>query len=200
MIDQILRLPKEKLLRPVAKHFNISPGIITGLGLVTGLLAALMASRGWYGFALLFWLLNRLLDGLDGEIARVHGRQTDLGAYFDIMADLLIYALLPLALVLSQLEPKSWLALSALISSFYINAGSWMYLASLLEKRGLGARQKQEKTGITMPGGLIEGGETLLFFTAFLILPQHLAFLFWSMTLLICITIVQRLHWASKHL
>ncbi len=200
MLDRTLRLPKEKLLLPAAKKLNLSPSLITLVGLGFGLLAAFAAANAWYLGALCFWLTNRILDGLDGEIARIHHRQSDLGAYFDIMADLLIYALMPITLVLGRQESSLGLALAALLSSFYINAGSWMYLSSVLEKRGRGATFQAEKTGVTMPTGLIEGSETVIFYTLFLLLPQQLELLFWFMSLLIAITIIQRLYWASKHL
>jgi phosphatidylglycerophosphate synthase len=200
MLDQTLRVPKRVVLMPVAKRLNISPSVFTALGLVTGLAAAVLIGFQQPIWGLALWLLNRVLDGLDGEIARAHGRQSDLGAYFDMMADLAIYAALPLALVLASPSFAAWLSLAALLSSFYINAGSWMYLASLLEKRGLGAKAKGESTSITMPSGIIEGTETIVFYTVFLIIPDQIVILFSLMTLLIGMTIMQRFIWASKKL
>lgn len=200
MLDRVLRLPKEKLLVPAAQRLNMAPNWVTFAALVLGLVSAFGATQGWYIFALCFWLANRIVDGLDGEIARLYQRQSDLGAYFDIMTDLLIYALLPLALVWANATPSLCLALAVLISSFYLNAGSWMYLSSILEKRGQGAKQQGEKTGITMPPGLIEGSETVIFFCLFFLLPQQLELLFWLMSLFIGITIIQRLLWAKTHL
>lgn len=200
MLDQALRVPKRILLMPVAKRLNVSPTALTAAGLLTGLAAAVLAALGQPYWALGLWLLNRVIDGLDGEIARAHNRQSDLGGYLDIMADLIIYAALPLGLVLASPSFPEWVALAALLGIFYINAGSWMYLASLLEKRGQGASNTGEATSITMPTGIIEGTETIVFFTLFLILPNQLVVLFALMSVLTLITIIQRLIWATKHL
>ncbi len=51
-----------------------------------------------------------------------------------------------------------------------------------------------------MPGGLIEGTETVLFFTLFLVFPDSSVYVFRLMGLLVVATIVQRLVWAREHL
>jgi hypothetical protein len=51
-----------------------------------------------------------------------------------------------------------------------------------------------------MPAGLIGGAETIIFFSLFIILPQHLVSLYWIMAVLVVITIGQRLVWASQNL
>ena len=48
-------------------------------------------------------LLNRLLDGLDGAVARAAGG-TDLGGFLDITMDFLIYSAIPFAFALSDPE------------------------------------------------------------------------------------------------
>ncbi|HIA67209.1 TPA: CDP-alcohol phosphatidyltransferase family protein [Candidatus Poribacteria bacterium] len=52
-----------------------------------------------YLVALIFWILNWFFDGLDGAIARAHQRQTDLGGYLDTLSDFIIYAAIPISLV-----------------------------------------------------------------------------------------------------
>ncbi|MEZ4605660.1 MAG: hypothetical protein R2865_02330 [Deinococcales bacterium] len=84
----------------------------------------------------------------------------------------------------------------ALLSSFYINAASWMYLAALLEKRAV----KHSLTSIIMPAGLIEGAETILFFSLFMLFPEHLYQLFSLMATLVIITVIQRLWWVFRRL
>lgn len=198
MLDQSLRVPKQRVLMPLAKKLNVSPSWFTLAGLVVGLAAVTLLALGESKWALGLWALNRIIDGLDGEIARMHNRQSDLGGYFDIMADFVIYAALPVAVVIANPSFTAWLALSVLLVSFYINAGSWMYLSSILEKRNQGAKSKLERTSITMPAGLIEGTETIVFFSLFLLLPQFAVLLFWLMTILIVFTIFQRVFWAAK--
>jgi hypothetical protein len=87
-----------------------------------------------------------------------------------------------------------------MLGSFYINAASYMVLAAILEKRNLGAQTRGEYTTITMPGGLIEGTETVIFYTLFFMFPQHLTVLFIIMAVLVGFTIGQRVYWATHHL
>lgn len=201
MVDKALRVPKQRLLEPLVKRLGqVSPAFLTLTGLGVGLLAALIAALGYPWPALGMWLVNRLIDGLDGELARFRDTQSDFGGYLDIMADLCVYAALPIGLTLAQPSASAWFALAALLGSFYINAGSWMYLAALLEKRALGAARRGEKTSITMPTGIIEGTETVVFYTLFLALPPFFVPLFWTLAILVLVTTVQRLLWAYKTL
>lgn len=201
MIDQTLRIPKKRLLEPVAKRFSgVKPETITLIALLVGLLAALMAGLGLSYWAFGLWLLNRMLDGLDGELARYQQTQSDFGGYLDIMGDLIVYAALPVALVSANPSSLAWLSLTVLLAVFYVNAGSWMYLAAILEKRAAGAMQRGEQTSITMPAGIIEGAETIVFYSLFLVFPAHTTLLFGLMSALIVITILQRIFWAMTHL
>lgn len=200
MYDHVLRGPKKALFLPIARRLSIAPNTLTALGLVAGLAAAVFSGFACIRLALLFWLANRFLDGLDGEVARAQQNQSDLGGYLDILADLLVYAFIPLGLALSHNQPQVWFSLAFMLSSFYLNVGSWMYLSSILEKRGEGAEKQGEATSVSMPRGLIEGAETALFFTLFLLYPAHTALLFLSFALLTFLSAGLRVRWAARYL
>ncbi len=198
MLDHVLRQHKASALRPVARALRLlSPNTFTFTGLLVGLGAAFAAASGSYSLGVVLWILNRLLDGLDGEIARASGRQSDLGGYLDILADYIIYAAVPAGLAYAGAAGFGYLSLTLLLSSFYLNAASWMYLAALLEKRRAQARYS---TSIVMPGGLIEGTETGLFYTAMLLFPSAFSTLSLTMAALVFATVVQRLVWSWHHL
>lgn len=206
MLDKILRSPKEKVLGSLT-HLPlqfIHPTTITSIGLGCGLVAGITISQGWYVWGLSLWVVNRILDGLDGTIARLYNKQSDLGAYLDILADFVVYAVIPLSLALSldsSIDASAvYLSLAFLFACFYINSASWMYLSALLEKRQQGAIAQGELTTITMPGGLIEGTETILFYCLFLLFPHALVIEFVLMGICVLITACQRLIWALKHL
>lgn len=200
MVDRYLRPSKDLVLDSLSKRLpNVSPTAITLTAFVVGLGACVLTWQGQYGWGLGLWLLNRILDGLDGSIARQHTKQSDLGGYLDILLDFVIYALLPLALVLSAPSQTRFVALACLLASFYINAGSWMYLAAILEKRHT-SQQARKFTSITMPRGLIEGAETILFYCLFLLFPQQLEHLFTLMAVLVAATALQRVVWAVRQL
>ena len=150
--------------------------------------------------ALGLWLLNRLLDGLDGTHARVHGRVSQLGAYLDIVLDFVVYAAIPVAFVVAGRRYELALAGVFLLATFYINAASWMYLSALLEARGDGAAAHAETTSATMPPGIIAGTETIVFYSLFFLMPARQAALFTLMAVLVLANVVVRLYWASRRL
>lgn len=202
MFDKQLRLPKEAVLTPIASRFfgRVDPTTITLLAFSAGIAAGIAVWQQAYNLGMVLWIANRVMDGLDGTVARVHDKQSEIGAYLDMLLDTSIYALIPFAIVASLPSAFGWISLVFLLISFYLNATSWMYLAALLEKRDSGARSTGELTTITMPGGLVEGAETVLFFTLFLLFPTAHIVLFVLMTMLVFATVAQRFIWARRHL
>jgi len=202
MFDDLLRDLKDRVLAPVARAIGgrVSPLAISLIGFGAGLAAVPFLLRRQYGAALACWLANRILDGLDGTLARVQGRSSDLGAYLDLLLDFVVYAALPIALALGQPSPLLLVALGFLLGTFYLNAASWMYLAAILERRGRGATATGERTQVTMPPGLVAGTETILFYAAFMLWPPQAAPLFVVMTGLVLVGVVQRVLWAHRHL
>lgn len=204
MFDERLRAAKVTILAPLAKRYSgIHPLQLTSAAFAVGLLAAATAAVGNYWAALLLWLLNRLLDGLDGEVARLTGKQSDWGGYLDIVCDFVVYALVPFALAWSLNSPGALFAVAFLLVTFYVNSGSWLYMSALIEKRrGYGETSIQEKTltSIQIPTGLIEGTETIIFYSLFLLLPAYAPYLMVLMAFLVIITIFQRLSWAESQL
>jgi phosphatidylglycerophosphate synthase len=202
VFDVLLRALKDRLLEPLARLLGpgVAPNAVTVLAWLVGLGAGAAGWRRAYGLALVLWALNRLLDGLDGSLARVHGRQTDFGGYLDILLDFAVYTAVPTGLALGQPTFPVLAACAALLGSFFVNAASWMYLSAVLERRGAGAAARGERTTVTMPPGLIAGAETVVLYTLFLLVPSRLAELFALMAVLVYATVAQRLVWAHRHL
>jgi len=202
MLDALLRPVKERLLAPVSRAIGhrVPPLALTIVGFACGLAAAALAAHGRHASALALWIANRVLDGLDGTLARTQGTQSDLGGYVDIVLDFVVYAAIPIGLVIGAPSIPLAVAALAMLASFYVNAASWMYLSAILERRGAGARQRGELTSVTTPDGLVGGTETIVGYTLFLLLPRHLGALFWLMTVLVVATIAQRVAWAVRRL
>jgi phosphatidylglycerophosphate synthase len=199
MFDEQMRRAKDSAITPLARLFERQPPwLFSLLGLAMGIATAVALWRQAYLLGIIFWFFNRLFDGLDGVIARRQGSQSDFGGYLDILLDFVTYAIIPIGLVLGRTSMAVYLALIFLLSSFYVNAASWMYLAAVLEKR---ANQRADRlTSVTMPAGIIGGVETIIFYTAFILFPGYLVWLFGAMTALVGVTILQRLIWAARHL
>jgi phosphatidylglycerophosphate synthase len=130
MFDALFRQIKDRLFVSVAKMLDIPPNLITVFSLILGGLTIGFVLQKLYLAALIFWILNRIFDGLDGAIARIHQRQTDLGGYIDILSDFIIYAAIPISLVVSSPTIERYFCLTLMISTFYVNAASWMYLSA----------------------------------------------------------------------
>jgi phosphatidylglycerophosphate synthase len=187
VFDHFLRARKDRLLAPIARRVGrrVPPTAITILAFIVGLAAAYGAARGAYVIALGLWWANRLLDGFDGTLARVAGTASAFGAYLDIVLDFVVYAAIPLGLVISATDPRASMAALLLLVSFYVNAATWMALSTTPDKS---------------PPGLIAGAETVVFYTLFLALPGEIVSLFRIMTVLVALTAIQRLVWAARHL
>ncbi len=199
MFDLSLRRWKDRLIEPLAARLDsVSPVFITLLALLTGLTAAFLAAIGSVVPSLMVWLLSRFLDGLDGLVARRFNKQTDFGGYFDILCDFVVYAAVPLGLTLAHPTPPNYLVLALMLSTFYVNAASWMYLSAILEKRA--AHDPATQTSVIMPAGLIGGSESIAAFCIFLIFPAYIFPLFSIFSALVFITILQRLIWAKRAL
>ena len=104
MLDSHLHPRLKPLLNAVAGALDrpgISPDGLTLVGFAIGVLALPFLALGWYGAALAAIPLNRLLDGLDGALARRRGL-TDAGGFLDIALDFLFYALVPFGFILAD--------------------------------------------------------------------------------------------------
>lgn len=201
MFDEAGRRLKNYLLTTPAQAITfVSPSQISLIGLLFGIGAFFALWQQLYGIGIVLWLFNRILDGLDGVVAREHQLQSDFGGYVDIICDYIAYTLIPIGVIAGAPSDVRWIALVFLLAMFYVNSASWMYLAAILEKRSAGASANNETTTITMPRGLVAGGETIIFFTLFILAPQYAEYLFLLMGTMIGIGIVQRLIWARSAL
>jgi phosphatidylglycerophosphate synthase len=143
---------------------------VTLAGLGFGLVAALVIALGLPGaLALVPLLIGRVLDGLDGAVARATYK-TDFGGYFDIFCDFVFYAAIPLAFVLRD-PAANGVAGAFLLASFYANAASFLGYAIIAAKRRMTTTQQGEKS-LYYAVGLLEGTETIAFFVLICLVPQ----------------------------
>lgn len=200
MKDALLREQKDRVLRPLVQQFlaDVSPNLLSTVAVMPGILAAVAVLYGHFWVGLTLWLLNRLLDGIDGLTARVHGKKSDLGGYVDLLLDFVVYLAVPIAFAVAAPSPALVWALVFLLASYQMNTLSWTLLSSVLEKRHRAASGRL--TSIEMPPGLIEGAETALFYALFFMLPQYVFWLFVVMGVLVFFTASQRMVWAYRYL
>ncbi len=93
MVKLITRLRKQskKLLTPIAKALSrsgVSPNVITSIGLILSMIYALviyLTRNPLVGVLII--AISSFMDALDGEVARVLGKASPLGAFLDSSFD-----------------------------------------------------------------------------------------------------------------
>jgi phosphatidylglycerophosphate synthase len=165
---------------------GVPPVALTTAGWVAGAGAcAATALRAW-PVALGLWLANRLLDGLDGPVARA-GAPTDAGGFLDIVADFSVYAGIILGLAVAL--PATRLACVALLTAYYVSGTAFLALSSLAERR---RQHPGDIRSLRFVGGLAEGTETVAVYILLFLLPQHATVIVWAFTAAVAVTAVQR--------
>lgn len=192
-------------MAPLASLLGTTLGLsamtTTYLSGVVGVLSAVFGYLGYFQTGFVFWALSRILDGVDGTIARAKGTQSDLGGYADLMVDHVCYLAVPLAITLHNPTDLSLrLALEVLLGSYFLNSVGLWVLSSMLEKRNAGAKARGEMTSVSMPFGIVEGAETVVVYSLFFLLPNHTVILFWSFAIAVYTNVFVRWAWAHSNI
>jgi len=172
MIDAHILPLQHKLLKPIAQllvRLGVSADQVTITGFIVGLGALPLLAIEQYLWSLVLILSNRLLDGLDGEVARLTVA-TDRGAFLDIALDFVFYALIPLGFAYTDPAANA-LAAAFLLAAFIGTGSSFLAFSLMAEKHKLKVQSFSSK-GIYYLGGLTEGAETIALFVAFCIWPD----------------------------
>ena len=147
---------------------DMSANAFSVAGLAVGLTVIPLLAWGRYDMALLVILLNRLIDGLDGAIAR-HKGTTPFGGYLDIMCDMAFYAAVPIGFALAQPGNALWAAL--LLAAFVCTASSFLGRAVLAAQRGEPDGGARGLKSFFHAAGFVEGTETIIAFVLFCLFP-----------------------------
>jgi len=150
-------------------------------GLAIGLLSVPLLACGAYGAALLVIMINRVLDGLDGAVARHRGAQP-FGGYLDIVCDMAFYAAVPVGFALA--DPRNAVSASVLLASFICTGSSFLARAVLAQQRGEVDDGKRGRKSFFFSAGIIEGSETIFAFVLFCLFPSAFPWLAATMALL----------------
>ncbi len=177
-----------------AANAGVSAGTVTALGLLVGVGSCVAAALGAWSLALPLWLANRMLDGLDGAIARRTG-PSDLGGMLDFVCDFVVYAGFVVAVAIAV--PDARLAATVLLAAYLLNNVALLSFASLIEKRDL---PLGDERSLRFTSGLTEGTETVLAYAAICLLPTHAGTIAWTFAGMVLITAGQRVAFAVRTL
>ena len=197
MLDEKLNIFFRPILKKFASillNYHFLPNQITLFSFTLGLICFILLSLGMIYTALLFFLLNRFFDGVDGALARLK-EPTDLGGFYDIISDFLIYSLLPFGFIL--FDNNNFLSMSLLLSSFIGTCSTFLTTAWLFEKRKIKIEQLSKKS-FFYSEGIIEGTETIVFFILMFVFFEVASFIAWIFALLCFLTTVIRVLKVSK--
>lgn len=166
---------------------GVRANTVTLLGLLAGLASATAVATHCYALALGLLAASRLLDGLDGPIARAVG-STDRGGYLDIVCDYAFYAAVPFGFAMAD-PPRNALPAAALLGSFTLTGATFLAYAAIAAKRVGGAAGPK---AFYYSFGLMEGTETIAFLAAMMLFPRHFPALAWIFSGLCLLTALQR--------
>ncbi len=190
------------LLRPalsatakVLVRAGVGANTITLLGFCIGLFAAFLIACGAYIAGATAIFASRMLDGLDGAVAR-QTTPTDAGGFLDITLDFVFYASIPLAFAVSNPADNA-LPAAVLLAAFVGTGTSLLAFATLAAKRGLSNLEYPDKSFYFL-GGLTEATETLACFAAMCFWPHHFATLAYAFAALCGVTMLTRIFWGWK--
>jgi phosphatidylglycerophosphate synthase len=172
MLDRYLHPMVKPPLRSMARavsNLGLKADQVTLLGFAVGMLAVPLIIFNVYGLALLCIIVNRIADGVDGELARL-GTPTDAGGFLDITLDFIFYQAVVFAFGLADPANSPWALL--LMLSFVGTGISFLAFAVMAEKHQIASVNYPNKS-LHYLNGLAEGTETIAVFIAFCLWPQY---------------------------
>ncbi len=167
---------------------GIGANAITMAGIALGLAAGAAIANSHFLLGLGLILTNRLLDGLDGAVARAT-RMTDFGGYLDIVADFFFYVAVPVGFGIAA--PANQFPALVLVASFALTGTSFLAFATMAAKRGLESSAHGRKS-FFYNTGLAEGTETIITFVLMSLMPHWFGIIALIYAALCLLTVIQR--------
>lgn len=118
--------PNEEQL-PKVRGIYLLPNLLTTAALFSGVYAIIAATKGHFDVGAIAVFIAMIADTLDGRVARLTNTQTEFGAEYDSLSDMVSFGVAPALLVyswsVSHLGKLGWLA------AFLYVAGTALRLA-----------------------------------------------------------------------
>lgn len=191
MLDSRIRPLIDPPLDAIGKGLaraGVTANQVTIAGAVIGIAAGVAIGYRYYLLGLALVLLSRLLDGLDGAVARAT-KQSDFGGYLDIVSDFAFYVAVPLGFGFAVAANLPFAMI--LIASFTLTGISFLAYAVMAAKRGRETSAHGKKS-FFYNTGLAEGTETIIAFVLMCLLPNNFAIIAVIYSAMCLITVIQR--------
>ena len=183
MFDGNFRMAVDKRTAPLGRllaRFGVSPDLLTGIGLVGSIAAAVAIGYGELVLGAVLLVLGIVPDLLDGPLAKAAQASSKRGAFFDSFADRV-----------SDLAVFSGIGIYLLLKgdpTFGVLSFLGYGLASLISYQ----RAKAESLGFNAKGGLMERAERVLLLLFGVIVPVLLQVVLVVVVAGSILTVVQR--------
>lgn len=208
MFDAALRrayAPATDRLARVLHRHSVRAGQATAVGFALGLGAAASVAVGWWWPALGLWLASRVVDGLDGAIARLEGA-TARGGFIDLMADFTVYAAFVAGVAVQV--PSARLAAVVVLCTYYVSGAAFLAWSAAAAEQQAARTGRGDSGGLALDdnrslrfvGGLAEGAETVAVYCLICLLPHRAAVILWAFAAVVAVTAVQRVVFAAGDL
>jgi phosphatidylglycerophosphate synthase len=200
MLDRAIQQALRPVMTQAARglvRLGVGANVISVAGFVLGMAAAAAIATQHFLAGLALLLLSRLMDGLDGAVARAT-QPTDRGGFLDITLDFLFYAAIPLAFAMADPATNA-LPAAVLLASFIGTGSSFLAFAAVAEKRGLTDTALPGKSFYFL-GGLTEATETIAAFAAMCLWPAWFPPIAYGFAVLCGVTTALRIGWGWQRL
>lgn len=169
---------------------GITANQISVIGFLIGILAIPALWQERYLLALVAIVINRIMDGLDGTLARIRG-VTDAGGFLDITLDFIFYSGVVWGFALANPEVNGLPAVT-LVVSFMGTGTSFLAFAVMAAKQDIKSIVYPQKSLYYLEG-LTEGTETIAIMVLFCLFPSHFPILAYGFAILCWITTILRI-------
>ena len=188
-------LKRKGLLDPERrrKGIYILPNLFTAAALFAGFYAIVQGMNGQFERACVFIFAAMVLDGLDGRVARLTRTQSDFGAQFDSLSDMVSFGAAP-ALIMYEwaLKPMGkW----GWVAAFIYVACAAMRLARF--NTNIGIIDKKYFQGIPSPAAAALVAGMIWVLNDYQIAGHDVNWLAWSMTVFAGVTMVTNIKYYS---
>ena len=109
---------------PIAKRislYNIDPNIITVIGFIFGIFAAIMISQSYLVEGLILIILSQIIDVVDGDLARITKSTSESGRFLDSLLDRIVDSAIILGLTMIDYPKLGALGIGAISGSIIVS-------------------------------------------------------------------------------
>lgn len=122
-----------------SKGIYLLPNLLTTAGLFSGFYAVVSSMNGHFESAAIAIFIAMIFDGLDGRVARMTNTQSEFGAEYDSMADMVSFGIAPGIIAynwaLSDLGKFGWLAAFVFVAAAALRLARFNTQVGIADKR-----------------------------------------------------------------